>query len=193
MEKHLKLLIVAMALQLPPQQFDLVCAGTVQAMSSTSPAPTRFSSRYRVDLDRRIFCEDECVVQWEIAAVHPTILTLLDHHWHDGGGGTDLVTVNRESGEFRMERTTGSGGSAWGSSVAAPVERRRLVAYLGWRLPSDPGILSRIVRSTPRAAPPSERWPHFWPSRWSGLGSWAPRSGVAKLAGSNARNSCFEP
>ena len=109
----MKLLILALALPLP-RQFDLECAGTVQAISSTDPAPVSSSSRYRVDLDRREFCEDDCLVQWEIAAVHPTVLTLMDRHWHEDGGGRDLVIVNRESGEYRMERTTGSGSERLG-------------------------------------------------------------------------------
>lgn len=105
----MKLALLVLAFQPAGQQFDLICSGTMQAISSTRPGPVPFSSRYKVDLDRRLFCEEPCIVQWEIAAVHPTVLTLMNHHWHEDGGGRDVVIVNRESGEYRMERTTGSG------------------------------------------------------------------------------------
>jgi len=121
----MKLLFLSLAAlqSASPYQFDLICAGIVQRVSSTPYDPVPIVTRYRVDLDRRLYCREPCTIQWEIAAVHPTVLHLMWDHNHEGGGWLGRITINRQTGEYSLIEVTEPQGEADGLREDGVCER----------------------------------------------------------------------
>jgi len=80
------------------QQFDLVCTGTVE---SSRPAGNRvtepYETRFRIDLNRDMWCQDECATTRPFATVNNSEFVLVRDPKEEGIGITK-----------RIDRTTGT-------------------------------------------------------------------------------------
>lgn len=77
------------------QQFDLVCRGTLDAYDLTTGSLYQshpIDNRYRLDLDRRVWCVNDCQSGSDIGEVTQTRIVLTGH---------TSLTVNRLNGEMR--------------------------------------------------------------------------------------------
>ncbi len=100
-------LSAALVAQGQPSQFDLDCTG--QMVSSVDQMPgigetTRTRVHYRVDLDRNLYCMDDCRRSASIAS-HST---------------TELVLDAPGSGARRIERRVNLTTGAYASNIAIP-------------------------------------------------------------------------
>lgn len=69
--------MAAMMLLQSPQQFDLVCAGTLVIVTpGIDTSSEEYHARYRLDLDRRIWCLDRCPAIQRVTNVSRTHLDL---------------------------------------------------------------------------------------------------------------------
>lgn len=99
----LALLSVPAVAATPASQFDLKCAGTrtTKSMGTTSSEP--YASVYRIDLDRKKWCEDECKALHDIASVQPAQLTLQNEDEDTPSGSSTLSNfIDRETGAHRI-------------------------------------------------------------------------------------------
>lgn len=87
-----------MALQSTPQQFDLICVGTMLTVTTqAAPRSVDHTIRYRVDLDRGVWCVDDCSTVKPFADVSAMWLTFdraLDGRGHHDHG------VQRMTGQY---------------------------------------------------------------------------------------------
>jgi len=73
------LMIAAMAVTQTAQQFDLVCTGTSMDTGDYQQTETRPSStRIRIDLQRGLWCVNDCQVHSPFVSVSPTEFVLDD-------------------------------------------------------------------------------------------------------------------
>lgn len=91
--------------------FNLVCSGTMTSDSYfTGREVEQYSYTYRVDLERRKWCENECRALFDFADIQPTQLTLQDRNIDTPRQREWLTNViNRETGEHRILTASGTG------------------------------------------------------------------------------------
>jgi hypothetical protein len=72
--------VAAPALAQTPSQFDLICTGKTEGRRENGEVfrTLDINTRYRIDLDRRVWCGTECDNVLEIVAVTPTRIQLLN-------------------------------------------------------------------------------------------------------------------
>lgn len=58
--------------------FNLICTGTVSTKSVYKEKSEAFSTEYRIDLDKGVYCDGECKATRQIPKVEPTAIYLLD-------------------------------------------------------------------------------------------------------------------
>lgn len=95
--------------------FNLVCSGTLttRTMDGTNSEP--YSSTYRMDLDRGIWCESRCEATHQFARILPTQLQLqaknvdapyehstLSNFIDRETGSQEIIATNREPGRPMM-------------------------------------------------------------------------------------------
>lgn len=82
--------------------FNLACTGTMfvhdPADPYSPPDAREVSETYRIDLEKKRWCLDECTTTIPIAKIEPTLITLQDIKTPTLNVETYSVTVNRESG-----------------------------------------------------------------------------------------------
>lgn len=90
--------------------FNLTCTGTVRKVASDEPSKP-YSRTYRIDLDKRIYCTEDCKDTFPIADVSQTRLTIQQRRELKGDlliEETDII--NRETGKhynwFKMYSTS---------------------------------------------------------------------------------------
>jgi len=81
-----------------PNQFDLICTGTIESGSShTATERETVSDRYRIDLEKMVWCTDDCRSTSSIVEANNVVITLVDT------GSSDGNTTHRKA----ISRTTG--------------------------------------------------------------------------------------
>jgi hypothetical protein len=84
-----------MLMQTPPQQFDLICTGTSVISGGGTPAETTpFNPRLRLDLDRMVWCYNDCQSVDQVNRASP--MTIFLNTVFQGGNF-----------EMRIDRATG--------------------------------------------------------------------------------------
>ena len=87
--------------------FNLVCTGTLSSTSTHGTESEFYSSVYRIDLDAKKWCEGECSIQHDFAAISPVELTL-----EAAGQREELSNViDRKTGKHTVVATSGTGPS----------------------------------------------------------------------------------
>ena len=56
--------------------FNLVCSGTLESKSVYSETSAPYSYTYRIDLDKKVYCDGECKATHAIAEIQPTQIIL---------------------------------------------------------------------------------------------------------------------
>lgn len=95
------LALAALLIQAPPQQFDLVCAGTKRRLSQFVNDSAPFATRIRIDLQRGEWCEGDCGAVEPFAEVQPASFTL-----RRSSGYSEALGYNELS--ITIDRTTGA-------------------------------------------------------------------------------------
>lgn len=101
-------LIFAAALLAPGDQFDLACSGTLYSSGTQGDVTTEpFTERFRIDLDRKVWCIGTCADPRPILSITPSELVLSDQSIDQV---TDRRRINRNSGSFQIyiQATIGS-------------------------------------------------------------------------------------
>lgn len=84
--------------------FNLVCTGTQMSAPNLAEGSKLtnepFREVYRVNLDSRRWCRDECAQTWALAGLSDTIISVEDASDYAATPVT-FSTVNRESGIYR--------------------------------------------------------------------------------------------
>ncbi len=84
--------------------FNLVCGGTMSVRDAnyafSTPSVQDMTETYRIDLERKRWCVEDCVTTHPIAEAEPTNLTLEDSSTPTDGIHSYVLTVNRESGSM---------------------------------------------------------------------------------------------
>lgn len=94
--------------------FNLVCSGTQTIVDDVGKEVKTYLITYRVDLDRGIYCEQDCKEQRRLADVQPTTLYLHREKDDDPVNYKDFTEqVDRETGAHRVYRRTRSGFAGW--------------------------------------------------------------------------------
>jgi hypothetical protein len=84
------------------QSFDLVCSGSsYDSTGGKQSMPKPYTSHLRIDLGRRLWCQEKCAEQIPIFAVSPGLLTL------SGGPGEHITADAVLQTEHVINRVTG--------------------------------------------------------------------------------------
>jgi hypothetical protein len=80
---------------------NLLCAGTLDSESIAGSTSKPFNTTFRIDLDKKIYCDDECKATHPLADVLPTTI-VFDKKDVDGLTERSMtsLSVNRETGEY---------------------------------------------------------------------------------------------
>ena len=98
--------MIALALQ-AAAAFNLVCTGTL--VDTDHPGKVRWTSVYRIDLNRGRWCSAECRLSFPIVESTPEMITLSRIN---GPNMTGLAVIYRESGML-WDRMTGESDLNW--------------------------------------------------------------------------------
>jgi hypothetical protein len=90
-----------------PRQFDLACDGLRMVTGVREAQP--FAVRYRVDLDRKAFCEGACEQQAFIALASADMLVLRQ----TGGANGDFIQVALARGAYTRTLIAPEGRHTW--------------------------------------------------------------------------------
>jgi hypothetical protein len=98
-----------MLLQSSPQQFDLICEGTSNTTNSTGEVITEaIAERYRIDLDRMVWCAGTCPQPQNIFEANNAAI-VLDSHQTPTVERSNMI--NRATGLMRGKLVMGVGSS----------------------------------------------------------------------------------
>lgn len=91
--------------------FNLVCSGTLSQKSFQTERAEPYSYTYRIDLDAKKFCGDECKAISDIAEVQPGFIRLFPNKNIDTPRLREFSneTINRETGRHSALSTSGFG------------------------------------------------------------------------------------
>lgn len=79
-------------------QFDLICTGTIESGSSaTRTEREAMTDRYRFDLEKMVWCTDDCASTHPIVEANSAEITLVDSRSPDGAT-SHKKSVSRTSG-----------------------------------------------------------------------------------------------
>ena len=96
---NLGLLMLAAAASTASGQFDLICSGSQTSSSILGEETKPYSVRYRLDLERNLWCDGECKATHEFAAVLPTQIQFVNKKTDTySENSTDFQYVDRETG-----------------------------------------------------------------------------------------------
>lgn len=85
------------------QAFNLECSGDYSMKSLSLNENKLYAKTFRIDLDDKLWCEDECRVVHQITDVQPTRITLMsDQNDAPTGRFTTSNTIDRVSGRHSM-------------------------------------------------------------------------------------------
>lgn len=91
----------------PAAQFNLTCSGTQSTKSIEGETSEPYTSTYRIDLDRKKWCEGDCKALHDIASVQPTQLTLETENVDTVSERSTLSNiVDRETGTHKISATS---------------------------------------------------------------------------------------
>ncbi len=91
------ILAVVLAIQ-SPQQFDLICENTTRTQSSVMAPETETGTvRVRLDLDRMVFCFDDCENVLAIVAANSSEIIL---NSKNDAEAVQETSISRVSGEY---------------------------------------------------------------------------------------------
>lgn len=95
------------------QQFDLTCTGIETGGSNIHDSgPEAWSERYRIDLDRMVWCSGDCRRSESIVRADAAELVLAERT--TAGGGGHRRTINRSNGQFFEHLSLiGPAGQIW--------------------------------------------------------------------------------
>lgn len=116
------MLAIALAALLNVQsgnQFDLICEGEHIGQWTTDEKREVFNTRYRIDLDRSVWCGADCTSMQGIASVTPTRIVLRPTGPAVLGGRDEGLSIDRSTGQL-------SGGTT------ASFMRTRVTAQCRW-------------------------------------------------------------
>lgn len=92
--------------------FNLVCIGTMETTDAAGKREQPYRVEYRVDLDARLWCQDECNETFNVITSDETDLVLQYGPYRHAG--RDSITMNRQSGYHLALRTdAGPNGAVW--------------------------------------------------------------------------------
>lgn len=115
------LMIAAMAATQSTQQFDLVCVGTSTSSGDYEQTEmTRSNTRIRVDLQRGLWCVNDCRFHSQFVSVSPTELVM------DESQSPTLElhrSVNRTNGHYSVSIRTDINGIRGLTQVSEQCER----------------------------------------------------------------------
>lgn len=116
----------------PSAQFDLMCSGTLTTTSALTPRQAKpYSSHYRIDLAAKKWCEAECKVLHDVAAVQPAQLTLQSEEVDTLHERSSLMNiVDRETGAHKILASSSS------------THDQRTATILHWEGSCEPGTFS---------------------------------------------------
>lgn len=99
--------------------FDLVCSGTQRtgpiglALPEADGEPV--SVTYRIDLDSRSWCSDDCAARETVSSVFEGVIVLRDEH---DTGGSNVVMVTPATGRFTDTRIEGDSATLTSGTCA---------------------------------------------------------------------------
>lgn len=94
--------------------FNLVCTGTSTGQTLAGTTTEAYSHTYRVDLDRKKWCEGDCGVIRDIADVQPTVIEFKPRKDVD-------TAIEHEFYEWSLDRTTGRESLLWTTGRGANI------------------------------------------------------------------------
>lgn len=97
------------------QQFDLACTGTETGGGFQEKSPESWSQRYRIDLNRMVWCNADCASSQSIARADAGEIVLTDQTI--GDGGFERHKINRSDGRIVYSMRLSSGSSSMWSGV----------------------------------------------------------------------------
>ena len=105
--------------QATPAQFDLVCQGERRdAKAGAVPQPVEY--RLRIDLDARVWCQDQCSGTGSIKEVTAARITLYDSERHGTTHSSqDSSWIDRTTGRHHQFSSVRMGRAAIGHTVEA--------------------------------------------------------------------------
>lgn len=87
-------------------QFDLVCSGMSSTKSLFENSSKPYSDIYRIDLQRKIWCDGECKATRDISDILPTELTLQSANVDTPSERSTLInSVDRQTGAHKITST----------------------------------------------------------------------------------------
>lgn len=120
------LALALITLQPQVQQFDLVCSGSVHALSQFTDRTDPYSYHYRVDLSEGKWCEGDCGVLREFVEVQPAILVLTRSSEYSQVLGRREITntIDRVTGRHSIASASGGSGTLLTMNWQGQCERR---------------------------------------------------------------------
>ena len=100
--------------------FDLVCSGSQRtgpvglALPEADGEPV--SVTYRIDLDSRTWCSDDCAARETVSSVFEGVIVLRDDHDSEG---SNVVMINPGTGRFTDTRIEGDTATLTSGTCAA--------------------------------------------------------------------------
>lgn len=92
--------------------FNLVCSGTLTSSSFVGGEKSEpFTYIYRLDIDRKIYCDGDCKATRPIEAIQPTQIMLSSSNVDTPSErATSFTMIDRETGAFQSSSTSSQRG-----------------------------------------------------------------------------------